>query len=200
LLVLVAVIGVLAVGFVATGPDFRVLGVKPGVDSIIGNSIRAYVGFYQRATSIPEVCWSGNAVNEFQVRQCSEFWTQLALSAGLLLVPLVAVAFVWTISTDFLSGVYRRARKRVEAGKLLGVGVVTDPAIAAGDKFSYFFCLQVISVQLVNKQQIRVYIPLNASVPMPGQQLALFDGGRVFGARRYWGILYAPHIAVVRGA
>jgi hypothetical protein len=39
-------------------------------------------------------------------------------------------------------------------------------------------------------------MPLGAPVPLPGQTLAVFDGGK----KRHVGVLYAPHLAVVSGS
>jgi hypothetical protein len=37
------------------------------------------------------------------------------------------------------------------------------------------------------------------AVPEPGDQVMLFDWGKFAGKKRYFAVLYAPHLAVLQG-
>jgi hypothetical protein len=148
----------------------------------------------------PSICWGDNAVNDFQRSQCVDFHDRLITGTLIALIPTgVALLFLF-LAVEQLSGFYRRSRKTIDKGKALFAGVVTNPAEAPNDFFGRTFCMRAISVQLSNKKQMNVYLPLTAPVPLPGQTLAVFDGGKVLGAKRYIATLYAPHLAVVSGS
>lgn len=151
------------------------------------------------ATHVPEVCWSDNAVNDFQRRQCDEFWERLGMGALLSLLPFGAVWLVWASALGSFQGFYRTARKRVEAAKPVAGGVVTDPAQAPGDLFSRFYCLRPIGVQLTDGRQVKVYLPLDSPMPLPGVKMAVFEPISALGEPRHLGQVYAPHVAVVAG-
>lgn len=150
-------------------------------------------------THVPEVCWGDNAVNDFQQRQCSEFWERLGMGALLGLLPFGAAWLMWFVGLSSLNQVYRRARKRLEANQPLGTGIVTDPAEAPADWFSRIYCLRVISVAVGGDKQIRVYVPLDAALPVPGAKMVLFEPVSFMGEARHFGLPYAPHVVVFGG-
>jgi hypothetical protein len=104
------------------------------------------------------------------------------------------------VALDLLAGFYRRSRKKVDSGQAAFKGTVTQPPEAPNDFFGWFFCLRAISLQLPNKKQVKVYQPLEAPLPLPGQEFAVYDGGSHFGQKRHLGQLYAPHLAIVSGS
>lgn len=121
-------------------------------------------------------------------------------SGGLAFSPLFLLALILWLSLENVSGFYRRAQKKVEKGKVLSSGVVTNPPTAPSDLFSWFYCFRPITVELSNKTQITVYVSLDSPPPLPGETLVIFEMGKVFGEKRHVAMLYAPHVAVVRGA
>ena len=209
--VLVPVGGFFAFCFIASGFFFNSVGLQP-IDRIPANlengsaamnplsaSLTISTKTLRTWLNVPEVCWPGNAVNEHQLKQCNIFWNRLFTATAVTLVPVAATLILLLLLYDNLNNFYRKMRKRVGKGKALNLGVVTNPALTAGDSFSWFYALRTISVQLPTKQQVTVCIPLDHPVPIPGQTLAIFDAGRVFGGKRYFGVLYAPHLLVVSG-
>lgn len=147
----------------------------------------------------PEYCQAGKAVNDFQLEKCASYRGQVVVAAAYAAIPLLVLSAFLLVVLDQFKLFYRRSDKKVRKGSALMKGVVTDPAIGSMDFFSWWFCLRPISVQLATRKQAKVYIPLDAPIPFPGQTLAVFDGGMVLGKRRYIATLYAPHLMVVQG-
>jgi hypothetical protein len=56
-----------------------------------------------------------------------------------------------------------------------------------------------VSVQLENGSQERVYLPAGSTLPLPGEKLALVDISVGKAGKKWVGVHYAPHIAVMRG-
>lgn len=148
---------------------------------------------------MPEPCWTGKTVNEVQARQCDEFWKKWLTSAAIGAAPFGSVLLFIYLALDSLGLTYDRARRRIKNRRMLFAGVVTEPAHAPADLYAWVYCMQAVTVQLGNGVQIKVYLPLTAPRPRPGETLAIFDGGRVFGTKRYLAMFYAPHLAIVRG-
>ena len=188
------------VGVVATSVEFQNSQVPAAVPPFWIASFNHYREVFSNVSQIPEVCWSGSAVNDFQVHQCDQYWGHLLKSGGLALASFVLVALFLFLSLDNLNGTYKRARKRAEKGKAAFGGTVTNPAEGPGDIFSWFYCLRPVMVELQDKRQLKVYVPLEFSAPTPGQTLAVFEEISSFGEKRRLAVLYAPHVAVVRGA
>ncbi len=151
------------------------------------------------ATHVPEVCWGDNAVNDFQRKQCGEFWEKLQYGGALACLPLLFLFVFFQIAWTKLQFIYRRAQKQISEGKVVNKGVVTDPAKAPSDIFSMTYCLEPIAVQLKDKKQVVVYCDPSDTLPKPGQEVVYFEGVRSFGQKRHFAILYAPHLAVVSG-
>jgi len=154
---------------------------------------------YFFATHIPEVCWGDNAVNDFQKKQCDDFWTHLEMGAGLSLLPFAFAWMAFTIGLGSLKTVYRRGRKRIDGGKPVARGLVTSPAQAPADLFSRFYIFRPIGVELPDGKQIKVYVPFDSPMPSPGLTMAIFEPISVFGELRHFALIYAPHVAVVSG-
>jgi hypothetical protein len=121
------------------------------------------------------------------------------MGALLGLLPFGAAWLVWYLGFSSLSGVYRRARKRFETNKPLGAGIVTDPAEAPSDWFSRIYCLRVVSVAVGGGKQLKVYLPLDAALPVPGAKMVLFEPISMMGELRHFGLHYAPHVVVFAG-
>jgi hypothetical protein len=148
--------------------------------------------------NIPESCWPGNAVSEFQTHQCELFWNKLTSSVLLDLFPLIiTIGFLlWGIGS--MSQVYRRVRKQLDHSSAQFSGIVTQPPEASEDLFSWCFCFRPVAIQLANGHQVKVYVPLADPAPRAGETLAIFAAGIWWGKKRYVGMLYAPHVSVVR--
>lgn len=193
-------LGMILVGALADMADTQPPRGPAAEVALIQRSYQVYARFVGRLFTLPQVCWSGNTVNDFQRKQCDEFWSELALRGAVAAIPFGVALLVLLMGREQITTFYRRSRKRVDAGQADAGGVVTDPAQAAGDRFSWFFGLRVITIQLADKTQLRVYLPENAPIPQPGQKLAAFKVGKLLGAPRHIGVIYAPHLAIVRGA
>lgn len=195
--------GILAVDPALTGPKRAPTAILK-TDPVTGPALTAGRQHLAQMThswfNIPEVCWGGNQVNEFQTRQCADFWERMWLGSAVAAIPFAAVALFFFLALEQIAGFYRRQNRKVVEGQAILAGTVTDPPEAPNDFFGWFFCLRAITVELRNRKQIRVYLPVEAPVPLPGQTLAIFDGGNVFGAQRYVAVLYAPHLAIVAGS
>lgn len=185
-------------------PEFKGLAplkidlVHPGAAPFEAARIQA-ASFFVAATHVPEVCLVG-AYNDYQAKQCQDFWRRLAISGLVAIVPLiVALLFLWLVWDD-LSLVYRRARKRVAKGEALLTATVTRPARARETFFSFSHCLRSVRVQGNDGKQLTVYMSLETPLPAPGTSVAVFDGGKFGGAARHFAIVYAPHVVVLRGS
>jgi hypothetical protein len=203
------VVGILLMGALADPSTFRPQPVEnaAGIYSELPTSVRElHRGGFNHwrtilffGTHVPEVCWGDNAVNDFQRRQCGEFWERLALGGALGLLPFGAAWLAWVLALGSLQRVYRHAHKRINEGKPLGGGIVTDPAEAEGDWFSRLYCLRPIAVQVAGDRQIKVYIPLDVAPPSPGTKMVLYQPLAVLGELRHFGTYYAPHVVVFAG-
>lgn len=202
-------LGIAVMGWVADPDTFEPKTIKSAAspnaelpDSLQGLSrggLNHWRTIYYFGTHIPEVCWGDNAVNEFQKRQCGAFWDHLEMGAGLSLLPFGIAWVFWRIALGSILGLYRKARKRIEGGKPIAQGVVTNPAQAPGDLFSRMYCLRTIGVQLQGGKQVKVYVPLDSPEPQPGQKMAVFEPVNVMGESRHFAMIYAPHVAVIAG-
>jgi hypothetical protein len=192
-------VGYVIVGIMANQPMFQPSNILAAELPPLRMASQVYSSFIHDVTHIPEVCQTGDTVNSFQKRQCDEFWERLMMRAGLVAVPFVLFILFIMIGLDSTVGAYRFARKKVEKGKAVFSGIVTDPAQAPNDMFGWFYCLRAISVQLENKTQMTVYVTKDMPVPMPGQTLAVFDGNSYLGKKRHFAVVYAPHVAVISG-
>lgn len=202
-------VGVIAMGAFADPGTFRPQPVEnaAGIYTEIPTNVTAlsrgglnhWRTIFFFGTHVPEVCWGDNAVNDFQRRQCSEFWDRLGMGALLGLLPFGAAWLIWFLAFSSLQAVYRSARKRFEANKPLGAGIVTDPALGQADWFSRVYCLRPIAVEVGGGKQLKVYMPLDAALPVPGTKIVLFEPIAVLGEPRHFGLFYTPHVVVFAG-
>ncbi len=213
---MVPLVGVMAVGYlvmagVATSPMIRGDGRQPAAVimqsswTVEGPPITAGFKLIARVLDqlmhFPGACMPGaTPASDFQARQCEIFNARLLVEAAVASIPLAMALIAWMIAKDMLLSFYKRCRKVVEKGQALYSGTVTKPPEAPNDWFGRLFCLRRIAIELPTKAQTTVYMPLEAPVPLPGQTLAVFDGGKAFGAKRQVAILYAPHLAIVGGS
>lgn len=161
--------------------------------------VRHYTRFFSHFFSPPPICSGGNTVNDFQVEECAEFSKRTWLLGALAALPFALVAFYLLWALDSVRLAYRRATRILNEKRATGLGMVTAPARAPGDRFSKYYGLRPVAVQLKDGKQIKVYMPLEQSLPEPGQKLAYFEWGTYFGEMRHFAVLHAPHMAIVRG-
>lgn len=156
--------------------------------------------FTDSVTHIPDVCWSGQAGSEFQRSQCSDFWNNLLMDGVVASLPflLVAVFLLWAF--DALAKTYLVPRKQIVQGQALFLGTLTAPPTMRNDFYGWFFCLRSLVVQLPNKSQVRVYIPLSDSVPPAGGQVQVYGGKKSWRSVRFFGVYVPPSVQVVKGA
>lgn len=203
-------IGFMLMGVLAVKPYFLKkaethVPISPIPFAVSGSAFEAaslhhrLVWYYLNHT--PEVC-SGEsvAVNDFQRAQCSAFWDRVTTLGALAFLPFALAGVLLFFVFDLASMRYKKAHTLIRGGKAQSIAVVTEPAIAPGDFYSWLLCLQTITVEVSPGKQLRVYLPWDESIPTPGSRFAVFNWGETFGAKRYAGILYAPHISVVQGS
>jgi hypothetical protein len=148
-------------------------------------------------THAPAVCEAGRALNEFQARQCDAFWEALKRALVLAVLPLALLLLVAVWGKGALKGVYQRARGSLSPEKIKGRAVVTSPALAPVDFFSFIYCLKPIQVQLPSGAQTQVYFEAEVPAPLPGQTILLYGPVHELGKPRFYGAVYAPHVAIV---
>ncbi len=155
--------------------------------------------FVDELMHIPDVCWSGQASSQFQADQCSEFWNSLAMDGILASLPFLMVGVFLLWAFDMVSKIYLKVRRQIGKGQ----AVFSAPLVSGGrmrnDLFGWFFCFQSWVVQLPNKNTIRVYVPMREAMPIPGAQITVYGGDRRWGAVRFFGVHFTPHVAVVKG-
>ena len=149
--------------------------------------------------NLPQACKSGSFTSDFQRKQCDDFWLKFTQDGIIAAIPFAFVFALYWLAQDSLALTYRRGLKRIQEGKALFSGKVTDPAALPQDAYGWFYCFRSISVQLSDGRQLRVYTPVEAPIPRPGEILAVFDGGNMYGKSRALGVIYTPHVMVVRG-
>ncbi|MCM2322139.1 MAG: hypothetical protein NDJ90_02650, partial [Oligoflexia bacterium] len=145
-------------------------------------------------------CWSGDTQSDFQAGQCAESWRKIGWSALLAVSPFAIALFFLFLAWDSLQFTYRRIQKKIEKGQGAFTGTVTEPAELPNDLYGYLYCMHSISVQLANGHQARVYVPVTAPLPRPGQLIAAIEAPQAFGRKRFIAMAYTPHVAVVSGA
>ncbi len=148
---------------------------------------------------LPEVCLGDNAVNQFLKQQCQQFWTRLGWATAVLALPWGVMFLFWGLMTSRVQGFYSDANELVRSGKVIAKGVVTNPPGANGGMFGWFRCLRAVTLQQQDSSQVRVYIPLSAPRPMPGQTFAILGrpGQTVQSIAHPVAVLHAPHLAVL---
>lgn len=166
----------------------------------ITNAMEFYQKYHLYAFHFPIYCITGETQSEFQAKQCGDLlqlfipWSLLAFS------PLVLVLISIFLFHQQVSIFYQRALGEIKRGKPLVIGRVTEPPLASESLFSRLYCLQSVAVQLKTGAQVVAYLPRGVPIPLPGQKFALFDCGTRYGAKRYVGWVYAPHMVVVHGS
>lgn len=193
-------IGFLGVGVAANSPYFQEASGPSAVPTFWEAAGNVYKVTASRIGNLPSFCVFGEKSNDFQQTQCDRFWEDLLRTGALALAPFLLMGLVAFLNLEILSGFYLRMAKKVEKEKATLGGKVTQPPEAPEDFFSWYYCLQPVTVELANKNQIKVYLSSMRPVPIAGETLALFDAGTHMGQKRFVGVVYAPHIAVVRGA
>ncbi|MBI2712354.1 MAG: hypothetical protein HYX41_05790 [Bdellovibrio sp.] len=198
--VIVFLVGFLFVGVAANSGYFQESGGPAVVPSYLDASVNVYSNTLKRLKNLPDYCLFTEKANDFQQSQCAQFWSDMANTGLLATLPVVLVVLALLLNLEVLKGFYSRMTRSVEKGKAAFSGKVTTPPEAPADLFSWYFCLQPVMVELSNHSQMTVYLPLSRATPLPGETLAIFDGGEHFGKKRFAAVVYSPHIAVVKGA
>jgi hypothetical protein len=198
-----------AMGMIAQSPEIQAVAHKhipmsPSPHAIRGSALEAARDLqglvWHYLTHQPEVCTEGRAINEFQRSQCREFASRLQTLGWLAVLPLGVAAFVGFFFFDGVRLRFARARARLRDGPAYGRGVVTHPANGPSDFFSWWLGVTPITVQGAEGRQIVAYLPPEMPMPQPGAQVTLFEWGKWGGKKRYFAVLYAPHLAVLHGA
>ncbi len=157
--------------------------------------------FMNYAFHIPEVCWEGNQVNEFQERQCQDFWYRLSSSAVFVVGPCLLALVLLLLVRSRAYAFYRRACKKIDSKHALYSGKVIDArglqVRSRRDLFTFLFAVDPVVVQLADRKLERVYVSKGTAGVAPGQTLAVFDGGQVFGAMRPLGVVFHPHVVKI---
>ena len=201
-------IGFLVMGSLALESDIQKVATKhipisPAPHSIQGPALRAgkdlqaVVWYY--LTHQPEPCVAGRTVNDFQRQQCREFEARLEILGWLAVTPFFFSAIAFFILFDAVRVRFARGRKRFAEGQSVGRAIVTDPARSSPDILSWWMGVVPITVQGAEGRQLVVYLPPEMTLPDPGAQVTLFDWGKFNGKKRYFAVLYAPHMAVLQG-
>ncbi len=196
------VLGFIVTGVVSGLPEFRQSNRAPAsFTSPVELAQQHYVSLKADLSQIPETCWNGATTNDFQKKQCDDYWSALIKRVALAVLPVFFVFFFYLPARGFFEKVYTRSRKAIEKGKVFSSGAAVPFAgeSKASDFFCWFLCFKKQSVQLGNRKLVEVYFPLGAILPRPGQTVAIFELGRVLGRARYIGVLHTPHVAVVSG-
>jgi hypothetical protein len=177
--------------------------ISPAPHSIQGPALRAGRDLqsvvWHYLTHQPEACSDGKAVNDFQREQCGEFSSRLAMLGWLASIPFLLAGGLFFVLADGIRMRFSRARSRIAAGRSLGRAVVTDPARAKPDLFSWWMGVTPVTVQGAEGRQLVACLPPEMSVPAPGASLTLYEWGPFGGKKRYFAVLYAPHLAVLQG-
>lgn len=186
------------VGIIANSPAFQEVKGPTVARNPLNAAAQHYTDTLNRWLTVPDSCWPGNAVSEFQAQRCEVFWNSLTYSSLLALYPLLVavVLLIWGLSS--LSLVYRRVQKQLDHNQAHFSGTVTQPPETSEDLFSWLFCFRPTSIQIPNGHQVKVYVSLDDPAPRPGETLAVFTAGVWWGQKRYVAILYAPHVSIVR--
>jgi hypothetical protein len=149
---------------------------------------------------VSEFCWdSKKIVNEFQKERCRHTWKFIGKKALIIAIPPLLALLCLALGMDQVSSFYRRSQKKVDHGQAAFSGNVLKH-FAGVTLFSFIFCLRPVQLELKDHEQVRVYVPLSAPKPRPGQSYAVFEVGSYFGAKRRVAVFYAPHMAIVRGS
>jgi len=164
-----------------------------------GRDLHSVVWHY--LTHEPESCSDrgAHAVNDYQRTQCKEYWSRLETLGWIASLPFVLAGIVLFVLIDGVRLRYRRARKRISAGKSIGRGIVTDPPESPADALSWWTGTQPITVQGAVGRQMTVYLPPEMPLPAPGTQVTLYEWGKFGGKPVHFAVLYAPHLAVLQG-
>ncbi|MGK5083202.1 hypothetical protein WDW37_07830 [Bdellovibrionota bacterium FG-1] len=154
---------------------------------------------YYFSTHIPEVCWANNAVNEFQKKQCGEFWEHLEYGVLLSFLPWAIGGLFWSVMMRSYRRVRKQLSRRIASQKPVSRGVITSPAEAPSEFFGWFYDLRAMGVQLSSGEQIKVFIAKTDAVPRPGQTMLVYESIMTWGGARWVGTVHTPHLAVVPG-
>ena len=196
----VAILGFMFMGVAANSGFFDTPKSPSAVPSFFEASLNVYRSTGELISNRPTGCILGDTVSDFQRSQCNRFWASFLQTGGLAFAPFFLALLFVSLNLAAFKGLYESTTRSVEKGKAGFGGKVTTPAEAPGDIFSWYYCLQPVAVQLSNQAQITVYMSSTRPVPLPGETLAVYEGGEHFGKKRYLAVVYAPHIAVVKGA
>lgn len=200
---LVLILGWFAQGLIASVPSVRT--ALPNGESLpflseagpfaTANAQRR--NFWSSINQVPAACLSGEG-SQFQRQQCERYWFGLGEAGLLAFLPLLITIIFYGLMFNSAGRLFARIRKVIKDAKPAASGKVTHPALLPNDLFARFFGLQRLSVQLSNQKQVAVYVPNDGHFPRPGEVLLVYDVGSVFLKKRWVGVLYAPHVAVIR--
>jgi hypothetical protein len=196
-------VGLIAVGIVAnTGvsPLPAPASAREKTWMPLGLTWGFYSNYFTAWKEAPEGCVHGEAYSEFQKERCSAFWNKIGVASAIGVIPFGVLWLYFLLGMDSMRATYRRVRRAVDHGPPRAQGVVTNPPVAPNDFYGWLYGFRMLAIQLPNHKQVRIHFSREAQVPLPGDKLMIFSAGKAFGRKRYFGVFYAPHIAVIPGA
>lgn len=209
LAVLAYFVGFFVMGAVGSQESFRKsaakhLPISPAPIALEGSALAVAQGVHSLVwhyiTHVPEPCSDpSRAQNDFQRIQCGEFWDRLSELGWVAAIPFLFAGGFLFLALDGVRQRFQKARRKINQGKSTGLGIVTEPAEASPDRVSWWYGVQPITVQIADGRQVVAYLPPEAPVPPPGEKVALYDWGKIGGQKRFFAVLYAPHVAVLQG-
>ena len=207
--ILVYFLGFFVMGLVASDDSIRKLAdrhipVSPAPISLDGSTLeiaqRTHSLVWHYLAHVPEPCSDDSrAINDFQRIQCGEYWERLENLGWVASIPFIFCGGFLFFSWDGIRNRFEKARKKISKGKTTGLAIVTDPAEAPQDRVAWWYGVQPITVQVADGKQVVAYLAPESPIPPPGEKVALYDWGKIAGQKRYFAVLYAPHVAVLQG-
>ncbi len=147
--------------------------------------------------SFPQVCLKGTEVNDLQRERCQGLWSKAWIMAGVASLPFLAFFLMLGGFLQYAGAFYGRVRRQVRQGQPTFSGRVSRREGLDRGLFGYFLGMNRVAVEAVGqRKQVWVYLPESEPLPLPGQTLSVFDAGKAWGKSRFFGVLYAPHLAV----
>ncbi len=149
----------------------------------------------------PEGCRDGDVgMGSVRAAQCSAFSGRLFKRFMIVLMPFWYFLITFGLFFLWVKVLYGNAKLASSHNvKSFELARVTQPAEAPRDAFSWISGCAPISVQRQNGDQVVVYCAGNVATPLSGERLAIFVLSVPLVGKRRFGILYAPHMAIVHG-
>lgn len=169
-------------------------------------TLQHYIQLVDTLSHLPRACWWENNRDPFQAQQCRVFWDDLWLRLGVAALPFLGAGILAGFGLQRLKFMYKKAQRKALSGKADAGGVILKIERMKETWFSWvygFNCFEVsFQVGVHSKAQdqkvMRVYLPASVDTPKESQQIAVFDVSFLGIRKRYLGMPYLPHIAILR--